>query len=318
MKVLITHAFDLSALAILDQNQIDYTVAPADLSTEELISYAQDYDALINVGHRLEFDRNFFLKCPRIQVIALFSVGFDQVHIAEAKEFQVLISNTPDVLSKSTSDIAFLLMLSASRKAFSNYQKILEGSWNEVDPQRDFGIELYHKTLGIFGLGRIGIEMAKKCKAAYGMEIIYHNRSPRPELEQEVGARYVSFDELIQESDVISIHASLNDSTAGLFDKKVFDRMKSSAILVNTARGGIVNQEDLYEVLRENRIFAAGLDVTVPEPLPQDDPLLSLPNICILPHIGSATFETRKKMAELCVQNIVNYKKTQTLLTPIY
>jgi len=318
MKVLLTKPLLPVGMEILKQNNINFTIAPSELNKTELIDFCKDYDALINVGHVIDFNKDFFSTCPSIKMIALFSVGFDQVNVNDAKEFGIKISNTPDVLSKATSDIAFLLMLAASRKAFSQYDRIKQNDWEHLIPERDFGIELYNKKLGIFGLGRIGIEMAKKCKAAFDMEIIYHNRQPKPELEKEVDAKYVSFEELIQDSDVLSIHSSLNDSTKGLFNKDVLNKMKSNAILVNTARGPIINQEDLYHSLKENKIFAAGLDVTDPEPMQADDKLLSLSNVCILPHIGSATFETRNKMAELCAKNIVEYIQKGEIITPIF
>lgn len=318
MKVLLTKPLLPAGMEILNQHHIDYTIAPSELNKTELINFCKDYDALINVGHVIDFDKDFFTTCPSIKMIALFSVGFDQVNVNDAKEFGIKISNTPDVLSKATSDIAFLLMLAASRKAFAQYDRIKTNDWDSLIPERDFGIELYNKKLGIFGLGRIGIEMAKKCKAAFNMEIIYHNRQPKPELEKEIDAKYVSFDELLQNSDVISIHSSLNDSTKGIFNQAIFDKMKKTSIIVNTARGPIINQEDLYNTLNDHKIFAAGLDVTDPEPMQSDDKLLTLPNVCILPHIGSATFETRNKMVELCANNLVEYIKNGKVITSIF
>lgn len=317
MKILLTKPLLPAGIEVLKQNKINYTIAPSNLTKAEFINFCKDYDALINIGHDIDFNEDFFSNAPSIKMIALFSVGFDQVNVEDAKKFGVKVSNTPDVLSGATSDIAFLLMLAASRKAFSQYDRIKNNEWSNLIPKRDFGIELYGKKLGIFGLGRIGVEMAKKCKAAYNMEIIYHNRQPKPELEKEVDAKYVSFEELIQTSDVLSIHSSLNTSTKGIFNLDVFKEMKSTAILVNTARGPIINQEDLYSTLKYNKIFAAGLDVTDPEPMNANDKLLTLPNICILPHIGSATFETRNKMAELCANNIVEYIQEGEVITSI-
>ena len=318
MKVALTKPLLEFGMNLLDENKVDYTIAPQNLSKAELTDFIKDFDGIINVGHDLDFDADFFEKCPNIKMISLFSVGFDQVNVEDAKKYKVLISNTPEVLSKATSDVAFLLMLAASRKAFSQYDRIKNNEWSHLIPGRDFGVELYGKTLGIFGLGRIGYEMAKKCKAAFDMKIIYHNRNPKPEFADELEAKLVSFDYLLNQSDVISIHASLNDSTRGLFNQTVLEKMKSDAILVNTARGPIINQEDLYQVLKENKIFSAGLDVTDPEPMEASDKLLTLPNICILPHIGSATFETRNKMAELCAKNIISFVNDQSILTPIY
>lgn len=235
--------------------------------------------------------------------------------MAAATKHKVPVSNTPDVLSKATAEIAFLLMLAVSRKAFYNYQKILDGKWKQFEPVADLGIDLNGKTIGIFGLGKIGFEMAKKCKAAFEMNVIYHNRSRNEKAETELGAEYISFDELLQRSDVISMHANLTPETIGVFNKEAFAKMKPTAIFVNTGRGNMHNEEDLKEALDKGIIWGAGLDVTNPEPMDEDNPLLHYPNVCILPHIGSATQETRNAMAELAAKNIIAGLKGEKLPT---
>ena len=253
--------------------------------------------------------KHFFETCPNVKAIALYSVGFDHVNIKEASQRNIPIGNTPDVLSRATSDVAFLLMQSVARRASYNFQKIKDGNWNTFDPLHALGQELYGKTLGIFGLGRIGFEMAEKARKAFDMKIIYHNRSHNEQAERELEATYVSFEELIQNSDVLSIHANFTPEQANLFNHSVFEKMKPNSIFINTARGGFHHQRDLYNALVEREIWGAGLDVTNPEPMSADDPILELSSVCILPHIGSATIEARNGMARLAAGNLIAFSK---------
>ncbi|EOR95930.1 Glyoxylate reductase [Arcticibacter svalbardensis MN12-7] len=275
-----------------------------ELSQQELIDLCQDQDFLLSAGP-IKIDANFLQQCSHLKGIALMRVGYDNVDIPAATKNNIPISNTPDVLSEATSDIAFLLMLAVSRKAFFMNQSIVRGDWNFFEPTGNLGLELYGKTLGIFGMGRIGLRLAAKCKAAYNMNIIYHNRKPNLDAENELSAKYVSFDDLLMESDVISVHANLSDQTQGLFDSAVFSRMKPSSIFINTARGDIHNEADLTEAIQNKVIWGAGLDVTQPEPMDRNNPLLFMPSVCVLPHLGSATVETRDKMAVMAAENII-------------
>ncbi|AZA76977.1 D-glycerate dehydrogenase [Chryseobacterium sp. G0186] len=279
------------------------------LSYEEWLDYCKNADAILNVGGDFKYDKTFFEACPNVKAIALYSVGFDHVDIKEANQRNIPVGNTPDVLSRATSDVAFLLMQSVARRASYNFQKVKDGNWNAFDPLHALGQELYGKTLGIFGLGRIGFEMAEKSRKAFDMNIIYHNRSRNEQAEKEFGATYVSFDELIKSSDVLSVHANFTPEQANLFNISVFEKMKSNAIFINTARGGFHQQKDLYNALVEEKIWGAGLDVTNPEPMSADDPILELSNICVLPHIGSATIEARNGMARLAAENIIAFSK---------
>lgn len=282
------------------------------LSQEEWHSYCKNADAILNVGQN-KFDKEFFGKYSNIKAIALYSVGFDHVDIKEANKRNIPIGNTPDVLSRATSDVAFLLMQSVARRASFYFQKVKDNNWGNFDPMYELGQELYGKTLGIFGLGRIGFEMAEKCKKAFGMNIIYHNRNHNEEAEKELNAKYVSFDELIEQSDVLSIHANFKPEQSNLFDASVFKKMKKTAIFVNTARGGFHNQKDLFEALVSGEIWGAGLDVTNPEPIEDNDPILQLTNVCILPHIGSATVEARNGMARLAAENLIAFSKSEKM-----
>ena len=215
----------------------------------------------------------------------------------------------PGAMSDATADIAFGLMISVSRKFFYMHKKIGKGEWGFFRPKANLGMELKNKTLGILGLGRIGIEMAKRCKGAYNMNILYTNRKPNEEAEKLLNAKRVSFDELLQQSDVLSAHCALTDETKGIFNKNAFAKMKPSGIFINTARGPVHNEEDLIEALRSETIWGAGLDVTNPEPMNADNPLLEMENVSVLPHIGSATIEARNEMSRLAAINIIEFYK---------
>ncbi len=274
------------------------------LSPKELIEYSKPCDALLIAGYN-EIDAQFLQECKHLKVIALHSVGFDRVDIAEATKLKIPIGNTPGVVSNATADTAFLLMLAVSRKSFYLHKKIIKGEWKFFEPTANLGVELYGKTLGIYGLGNIGFEMAKRCIGAYNMKIIYHNRNHNKKAENELPAEMVSFEELLKRSDVISVHTVLSDETAGKFDKSAFSLMKPTAIFINAARGGIHNEKDLTKALHTGTIWGAGLDVTNPEPMKADNPLLTMPNVAVLPHIGTATIETRNAMAIIAAQNII-------------
>ncbi|OJY83623.1 MAG: D-glycerate dehydrogenase [Sphingobacteriales bacterium 40-81] len=306
MKVYISRIIPKEGIEILQNAGLEITQysGKTEIPSTELIAICNKHDLFLSVGNNT-IDRTFLEACKHLKGIALMSVGYDRVDIAAATALGIPISNTPDVLSKATSDTAFLLILAVSRNAFYMHDSISKKQWGFFEPTANLGIELYNKTLGIFGLGRIGLELAMKCKAAYNMPVIYHNRKPNKEAEKILGAKYVSFDELLTESDVISVHANLSDQTREIFNKDAFSKMKHSAIFINTARGGLHNEQDLTEALEHKKIWGAGLDVTNPEPMAWDNPLLNMRNVCVLPHIGSATIETRAKMAITAADNIV-------------
>jgi glyoxylate reductase len=193
------------------------------------------------------------------------------------------------------------------------HKSILSGKWTHFRPKANLGIELKNKTLGIFGLGRIGLEMAKRCKGAYEMEIIYCNRGANVRAETTVSARKVNFQDLLRESDVISVHSSLNKETRGIFNLDAFRLMKPQAIFINTARGAVHNEKDLAIALNDGIILGAGLDVTDPEPMDPANPLLSMENVAILPHIGSATIEARNEMSRLAAMNIIEFYRNNNI-----
>lgn len=314
MKILINKAIPEIGIELLKEQGLSI-IHPQDeeFTKEEVHHHLQNCDAFLSVGSDNVLDRKFFEKYSNIKAVSLYSVGFNNVDIEEATRRKIPVGNTPDVLSKATSDIAFLLMQMVARKASYNIEKVKSGNWKNFDALEHLGQELYGKTLGIYGLGRIGLEMAKKAKAAFEMEIIYHNRSPKPEMEKTLDARYVPFDELIEKANVLSIHASYTPGQNEIFNASVFEKMRPDSIFINTARGGFHNENDLFDALRSSKIWGAGLDVTNPEPATQNNPLLSLPNVCIFPHIGSATVEARNGMAILAAKNLIAFSKGEIM-----
>lgn len=314
MKVFVTRKIPEIAIQILKEAgcEISQHLDSTPLTQAALISKCQQADALFCSGHHL-IDAHFLNACRHLKIISLMSVGFDHVDISLATKFKIPVGNTPGVLSQATADLALMLLLAVSRNAFYVNQNIREGRWGYLEENLVFGQELYGKTLGIYGLGKIGFELAKKCQVLYQMKIIYHNRNRNLLAEEAFGATYVSFDSLLENSDVISIHPTLSPETRGKFNQYAFEKMKPSAIFINTGRGGLHNELDLIEALQKGKIWGAGLDVSDPEPMNKDNPLLYMSNVCVVPHIGSATVETRGAMARLAAENIIALMRGEKL-----
>lgn len=276
------------------------------IPAENLINAAKQSTAVLCLGTD-KINKDFLNECKHLDIVSLFAVGYDNIDVKTATSLGIPLGYAPGAMSEATADIAFGLMLSVSRKFFYMHKKILRGEWTHFRPTANLGMELKKKTLGIFGLGRIGMEMAKRCKGAYDMDIIYYNRSRNEEAEKTFNARKVSFDELLQQSDVLSVHSALSPETKGIFNKEAFQKMKPTSIFINTARGPVHNEADLLESLQNGTIWGAGLDVTDPEPMNANNPLLQMENVAILPHIGSATIEARNEMARMAATNIIEF-----------
>lgn len=314
-KVLVTLDIPEKGLNQLRQAGYELTVGDSEspFSYDELLNLAADFEYIIP-SSKDKIDRNFIEHNRQLKVISTFSAGYDHIDIQAANELRIPVGHTPQAMNKATSDIAFGLMIAVSRNFFGMNRKITDGQWGGFRPRANLGQELYEKTLGVFGLGAIGFEMARKCKAAYGMEILYCNRSANQKAERELHSRKVSFEELLQQSDVISVHSNLSAETQYLFDQKAFSQMKSTAIFINTSRGKVHQEQDLIEALKQGEIWGAGLDVTDPEPMKSDNPLLRMPNVCVLPHIGSATVEARDEMARLAAENLIQFVEKGTMI----
>lgn len=242
---------------------------------------------------------------PKLKVVSNFAVGFNNVDLAAATKRGIRVGNTPNVLTEATADIAVLLLMAAARRLGEATQDAREGRWKTWDPLGWLGQDLVGRTVGVVGMGRIGYSFAKKLHFGWGMKVLYTDQFARADVEKELKASKVDLDTLLRESDFVSVHTDLNPETKGLFGAAQFAKMKPTAVFINSARGPIVQQDALAAALRNKTIFAAGLDVTDPEPLPPDHELLHLPNCVVAPHIASATVHTRNEMARICAENLI-------------
>ena len=310
IKVFVTRDIPSIGIDLLKKEGFTISIWEHDrpIPANELIKEGKEANAVLCISTD-KIDGDFLNGCKHLDIISQFAAGYDNINVAEATRLGIPLGYAPGAMSDATADIAFGLMIAVSRKFFYMHKKIAKGEWTHFRPKGNLGIELKNKTLGIFGLGRIGMEMAKRCKGAYNMTIIYNNRKPNEEAEKTVRAKWVSFDDLLQQSDVLSVHCALSDETKGVFNKAAFAKMKPTSIFVNTSRGPVHNEEDLLEALKNENIWGAGLDVTNPEPMKSDNPLLEMENVAILPHIGSATIEARNEMSRLAAINIIEFYK---------
>lgn len=243
-------------------------------------------------------------KATKLKVISNMAVGYNNIDIEAASKKGITVTNTPGVLTETTADLTFALLMATARRITEASAFLREGKWQTWSPMLLTGQDIYQSTIGIIGLGRIGEALARRAKG-FNMNIIYHNRSRKLQAEEELGLQYVSLYALLKKSDYVCIMTPLTPETDNLIRKEHFQLMKNTAILINTARGGIVNENDLYQALAEGEIWAAGLDVFEQEPVSLDHPLLTLPNVVTLPHIGSASISTRLKMAEVAADNLL-------------
>ena len=272
---------------------------------EELINAVEGCDGILSLLTDPIDGELMDAAGPQLSVVSNFAIGVDNIDVAEASRRGILVCNTPGVLTDTTADLAFALILSAARRVPEGIDAVREGEWLTWEPEFMLGVDVYGATLGIVGLGRIGQAVARRARG-FGMTILALTRTPNPELCKDLGVELVSsLEELLERSDFVSLHAPLTEQTRGLIDAAALRRMKSTAILVNTARGPLVNQDDLVRALESNEIRFAALDVTVPEPLPTDHPLAHMTNCLVLPHVGSATEATRGKMGMMAVVNLI-------------
>ena len=254
----------------------------------------------------IKVDAELLEACPAVKVVSNQAVGFDNIDIAACTAAGVPVGNTPDVLTETTADLAFALILASARRLAEMVDWIKQDHWTPATGMlENLGTDVHHATLGIVGLGRIGREVAKRA-AGFSMTILYHDLKRDPHAEQEFGARYVDKAALLRQSDFVSLHLPLSAETHHFIGQNELKLMKPSSMLINSARGQIVDQAALLSALKNGQIAGAGLDVTDPEPMRSNNPMLALPQVTVLPHIGSATRNTRTKMAQRAAQNLIN------------
>src|SRR5262245_952074 len=243
-------------------------------------------------------------RLPGVRVVSNFGVGVDHIDVSAAAARNIPVGNTPGILDGATADLAFALILAAGRRVVEGDRYAKGPSFLHYDPSYMLGREVHHATTGIIGMGRIGAQVANRARG-FDMTVVYYNRRPRPEVEAALGVRYIARDELLATADYVVLTLPLTAETRGLIGRTELARLKPTATLINVARGAVVDKDALAEALAARRLHAAALDVTDPEPLPRDHPLLKLDNVIITPHLGSATVQTRRRMAEVSVENLM-------------
>lgn len=282
---------------------------------ETLIEETKDIDGLFCLLTET-IDREVIENAPRLKVIANMAVGYNNIDIQTATEKGIVVTNTPGVLTETTADLTFTLLMATARRVVEASDYLRNGEWKTWSPMQLTGQDIHGATLGIIGMGRIGQALVKRAKG-FEMNVVYYNRSRKPAVEKEMGIQYLELEELLQQSDYISILIPYSPEVHHLIGKKELALMKNSAILINTARGGIVDESALFNALKYGEIWAAGLDVFEEEPIRLDSPLLTLPNVVTLPHIGSASEKTRLTMADLAAENVIRVLNGEAPLTAV-
>jgi glyoxylate reductase len=314
LKVLVTREIPEAGLRLLDGFDVTvlYECPP---ERGELLDAVRGANGVLSTATEKVDGEVMDAAGDGLKVVANMAVGYDNIDVEAARERGVVVTNTPGVLDETTADVAFMLMLAAARRLGEGERLLRAGKWEWWGPKQLRGLDVWGKKLGILGLGRIGRAVARRARG-FGMEILYHNRSRKEDAEKELGARYLELQDLLGESDFISIHTPLTDETRHLIGAKELERMKPGAVLVNTSRGPVVDEGALADALENGRIFAAGLDVYENEPEVHPR-LLELENIVLAPHIGSASIETRDRMATLAAENLRAVLRGEQPKTPV-
>jgi len=306
MKLLVSYQLPKAGLSeIFKKFEVIYPENKEFFSEEELIEFAKDVDAIISVFLQ-KLDNKVIENAKKLKIISNYGVGFNNIDVKFAAERNIVVTNTPDVVTEPTADMAYGLMLSVMRRIDECSRKLRENKDFEWGLMKNLGYSLYGKTLGILGMGNIGKALARRALAS-GMKIIYHNRKKLSAQEEtQYSVSYVSFDELIKNADVLSLNCPLTPETKHIINSKVFSEMKNTAYLINTARGAVVNEADLVNALKNKEIAGAGLDVFEFEPEISKE-LFLLDNVVMTPHTATGTHETRDELAQMASQNVLDY-----------
>jgi len=283
-----------------------------------IIEKAKNADAIASLLSD-KIDAEVFDAAPKLKIVAQLAVGFDNIDVKEATKRGIYVTNTPEVLTDTTADFAWALLMAIARRIVEADKYVRSGQWKVGwHPDMLQGRDVYGATIGIVGAGRIGYAVAKRA-TGFGMKILFYDVIPRPEMERDFGAKKVDLDILLKEADFVSIHVPLMKETTHLINEEKLKLMKKTAYLINNARGPVVDEKALYKALKEGWIAGAGLDVFEQEPTPPDNPLLKLDNVVVAPHISSASYETRSRMAEIVADNLVKFfegKQPPNLVNP--
>lgn len=316
MKAFVTRELPKEALDIVRAvADTEVWPEPTPPPRERLLQKVADIDGLLCLLTD-RIDEELLCHAPRLKVVSQMAVGYDNIDVAACARRGIPVGHTPGVLTETTADLTFALLLATARRIVEADRSTRSGAWRTWHPMLLTGPDVHHATLGIIGMGRIGYEVAKRARG-FDMVILYTDVQRNAAAEQNFGARYVDMDTLLVESDFVTVHTPLLPETHHLIGAAQFAKMKSTAIFINTSRGPVVDQKALYEALKNRQIAAAGLDVYEVEPLPLDDPLLTLDNAVLLPHIGSASVATRTKMAVLAAENLVAGLRGKPLPHPV-
>jgi glyoxylate reductase len=309
----------------LPQAALDIVAAECDLAIWDSEDLVVPRDVLLREAARSDglltllsdrVDAELLDAAPRVRIVANMAVGYDNVDVPVLTERGVQLTNTPDVLTETTADLAWGLMLAAARRIPEGQELIKAGGWTSWSPTFMCGQDIYGATLGVVGAGRIGSAVLRRA-AGFQMQLRYHNRRPHPQLEAETGATYRSLDDLLREADFIVVLVPLSAETRGMFGAREFALMKPTSVFVNVSRGPVVREAELAEALQAGRPWAAALDVFDREPIGADHPLLRLPNLVAIPHLGSATLATRTRMATLAASNLAAALNGRPVLSPV-
>jgi glyoxylate reductase len=304
-RVFVTRQIPAAGLdLILANTNAEVWPEPLPPSYDILRQKAADCEGLVSLLTD-RIDPELLDACPKLRVVSNYAVGFNNINIPAATQRGICVGNTPGVLTDATADMAFCLMIAAARRLVDGHAYGQANKWLTWEPLGHIGQDLVGRTIGIVGMGRIGYAMAKRCRMGWDMNVIYHDQYANAQAEGVLGAKKVDLATLLRESDFVSVHTDLNDATRGMFNAAAFAQMKRTAVFINTARGPVVVEKDLMDALNGGVIFAAGLDVTDPEPPVADSPLFRTPNLIVAPHIASATTGTRNAMAEICAKNLL-------------
>lgn len=307
-KVYVTRKIPEPGPSILKKHfQINMNPGIDVIKTETLFENVRDVDALLcMLGDKIDA-KVMDAAGPNLKVISCYSVGYDHVDIYEAAKRKIIVTNTPNVLANATADLTFSLILTAARNIVNADRHVRNGNWKfGWTPDLFLGYDVHGSTLGIIGLGEIGTLVAKRARG-FDMQVIYYSKTRKRQMESELDITFVPLEELLRRSDFVSIHVSLNKDSYHMIDESKIKLMKKTAFIINTSRGQVINEQHLINALRNKVIGGAGLDVYESEPISRSNPLTQFAQTVLLPHIGSATFKTRSKMAEVAANNIVNF-----------